>query len=260
RLPLCGGAARPSPWWHGSTATRSDLSDLVHTERRALPADVRDLTAEQWTVESPYAGRSVRDTSAHTAATARTTPPLFFPGTARAGFRFEVMTAREVAAPTVGEPAATVAASEAELDPVRHPPGPPPARSATRPVRHPPGPTDTRPGETVVHAEDIRRPLGITHAHPPRALTRCADLHLRLDVLIGGGCRAAGLRLRAADTSWTAGDGPEVVGPMPSLLPAVTGRPAGLAGLFGDGLPVLASRLRDPFRRAVAAYRANTRP
>ncbi|MEU2629669.1 maleylpyruvate isomerase family mycothiol-dependent enzyme [Kitasatospora sp. NPDC007106] len=160
---MCGGAARPSPWWHGSTATRSDLSDLVHTERRALPADVRDLTTEQWTVESPYAGRSVRDTSAHTAATARTTPPLFFPGTARAGFRFEVMTAREVAAPTVGEPAATVAAFEAELDR----------------VRHPPGPTDTRPGETAVHAEDIRRPLGITHAHPPRALTRCADLHLR---------------------------------------------------------------------------------
>ncbi|MFD0528306.1 hypothetical protein ACFQ1I_16485 [Kitasatospora arboriphila] len=165
-------------------------------------------------------------------------PAAVLPRDGPGGFRFEVMTAREVAAPTVGEPAATVAASEAELDPVRHPPGPPPARSATRPVRHPPGPTDTRPGETVVHAEDIRRPLGITHAHPPRALTRCADLHLRLDVLIGGGCRAAGLRLRAADTSWTAGDGPEVVGPMPSLLPsrhgpsggprrALWGRPAG---------------------------------
>ncbi|WP_030270474.1 maleylpyruvate isomerase family mycothiol-dependent enzyme [Streptomyces sp. NRRL B-24484] len=208
-------------------AARSDVWDLVHTERRALLADVRGLTAEQWAVEPLCAGRTVRDTLAHMAATARITPPLFFLKTARAGFRFEVMAAREIAALTVGEPAATVAAFEAELDS----------------VRHPPGPVDTWLGETAVHAEDIRRPLGITRAYPPRAPTRCADLYLRSDVLIGGRRRAAGLRLRAAGTAWIAGDGPEVVGPTLSLLPPVTGRPAGLAGLSGDGLPVLASRL-----------------
>ncbi|MCU7824777.1 hypothetical protein [Kitasatospora sp. DSM 101779] len=109
-------------------------------------------------------------------------------------------------------------------------------------VGHPPGLTGTWLGETVVHAEDIRRPLGITRAYPPKALTRCADLYLRSNVLIGGGRRPAGLR-RAADTSWSAGDGPEVVGSTLSLLLAVTGRPAGLAGLSGDGLPVLAFRL-----------------
>ncbi|MEV8099372.1 maleylpyruvate isomerase family mycothiol-dependent enzyme [Kitasatospora sp. NPDC085879] len=208
-------------------ATRSEVWDLVHAERRALLADVRDLAAEQWMVESLCVGRSVRDTLAHMAATARMSPPRFFLKMARAGFRFEVMTAREIAELTAGEPAATVAAFEAELDS----------------VGHPPGPTDTWLGETVVHAEDIRRPLGITRAYPPKALTRCADLYLRSNLLIGGKRRAAGLRLRAADTSWSSGDGPEVVGPMLSLLLAVTGRPAGLAGLSGDGLPVLTSRL-----------------
>lgn len=36
-------------------------------------------------------------------------------------------------------------------------------------TKHPPGPTDSWLGETIVHAEDIRRPLGIDHRYPPAA-------------------------------------------------------------------------------------------
>ncbi|AUG77241.1 hypothetical protein CFP65_2407 [Kitasatospora sp. MMS16-BH015] len=200
---------------------------LIHAERRALLADVEQLTPEQWRTPSLCAGRSVRDTLAHLAATARMTPPGFFVKLARAGFRFEVMTGREIAELTAGTIDQTVDAFAAQLN------------STT----HPPGPDDSWLGETVVHGEDIRRPLGIVHAYPEEALTRCADFYRRSNLLIGGKRRVEGLTLRATDARWWAGEGPEVSGPMLELLLAVTGRPAGLAELSGEGLPTLAARM-----------------
>jgi hypothetical protein len=52
-----------------------------------------------------------------------------------------------------------------------------------------------------------------------------------------------GVRLVATDANWTAGDGAEVRGPVSALLLLLTGRPAGLAQLHGDGVGVLAARL-----------------
>lgn len=200
---------------------------MIHSERRALLADVAELSAEQWRTPSLCAGRTVRDTLAHMAATARMTPPGFFSRMARAGFRFEVMTAREIAELTGGTTQQTLDAFAEQLDS----------------VSHPPGPDDSWLGETVVHAEDIRRPLGIAHDYPMAALTRCADFYRRSNLLIGGKRRAAGLTLRATDTDWRAGDGPEVSGPMLPLLLAVTGRRVGLAELSGEGLPSLTARM-----------------
>ncbi|MER5639282.1 maleylpyruvate isomerase family mycothiol-dependent enzyme [Kitasatospora sp. NPDC002227] len=200
---------------------------LIHAERRALLADVQQLTPEQWRTPSLCTGRSVRDTLAHMAATARMTPPGFFLKMIRAGFSFEAMTGREIAELTEGTIQQTVDAFAAQLDS----------------TSHPPGPDDSWLGETVVHGEDIRRPLGIRHAYPPEALARCADFYRKSNLLIGGKRRVAGLRLRASDTDWSAGEGPEVSGPMLELLLAITGRPAGLAQLSGEGLPMLGGRM-----------------
>jgi hypothetical protein len=54
--------------------------------------------------------------------------------------------------------------------------------------------------------------------------------------------RAHGLRLVATDVEWTWGDGPEVRGTGEALLVALTGRPAALDDLTGDGVPSLRSR------------------
>ncbi len=206
---------------------RTDPWSLIHAERRALLADVEQLSPEQWATPSLCAGRTVRDTLAHMTATARMTPAGFFGKLARARFRFEVMTGREIAELTTGT-------SQQTLD-----------RFAEQLIstNHPPGPDESWLGETVVHAEDIRRPLGIAHAYPAEALTRCADFYRRSNLLIGGKRRVAGLTLQATDTDWSAGSGPEVAGPMLALLLAVTGRRAGLDGLTGEGLPTLASRM-----------------
>ncbi|GAB2730114.1 maleylpyruvate isomerase family mycothiol-dependent enzyme [Kitasatospora kifunensis] len=209
---------------------RSDPWALIHAERRALLIDVQRLTPEQWTVFSLCAGRTVRDTLAHMAATARMTPPAFFTKLARARFRFDVMTDREIRELTHGRPATTLNAFAEQIDS----------------TDHPPGPVDSWLGETVVHAEDIRRPLGIVHRYPEEALVRCADLYRGSNLLIGGKKRVDALHLTATDADWSAGEpgeGNEVRGPMIDLLLAITGRPAALETLSGTGVSTLAGRL-----------------
>jgi hypothetical protein len=49
--------------------------------------------------------------------------------------------------------------------------------------------------------------------------------------------------LTATDVDWTRGTGPEVKGPLASIILALTGRRAGLADLTGDGLAALTGRI-----------------
>ena len=200
---------------------------LIHEERRALLADVDDLTDAQWATPSLCPGWTVRDVFGHMTATAKMTPGRFVGHFASAGFRFHVMSATDIAAETAGPPASTVAAFRSRLDA----------------VTHPPGPIDAMLGEAVVHSEDIRRPLGIRRSYPPEAVTRAADFFKASNLLIGTKARIAGVTLRATDVTWTTGTGPEVTGPMMSLLMVMTGRKAPLDDLAGPGLATLASRV-----------------
>ena len=52
----------------------------------------------------------------------------------------------------------------------------------------------------------------------------------------GGKQRAAGLTLRATDADFVTGDGPEVSGPLVSLLMVASGRAQALEDLTGPGL------------------------
>jgi len=97
-------------------------------------------------------------------------------------------------------------------------------------------------GEIIVHGEDIRRPLGLTHSAPEAALIAVADSWKNSNILIGAKRRIAGLRLRATDSTWTHGEGPEVSGPMASLVLAMSGRKGALSDLSGDGLRTLMAR------------------
>jgi hypothetical protein len=65
---------------------------------------------------------------------------------------------------------------------------------------------------------------------------------MNANLLIGSKTRIAGLTLRATDTQWSTGGGPEVSGPVLSLALAMTGRSAALADLSGDGLATLQAR------------------
>lgn len=204
-----------------------DIWPVVHAERRALAGDLAPLTPEQWASPSLSEGRTVLETLAHMTATARMTPLAFVGKMAASGFRFERMTAKEIGAMGAGGPAATLERFRAVAD----------ASSG------PPGPADSWLGETLVHGEDIRRPLGLRHAYPVDAVTRTIAFYARSNLLIGGKKRVAGLTLRATDADWSHGSGPAVEGPAMSLLMVTAGRRAHLADLTGSGVAELQRRL-----------------
>jgi uncharacterized protein (TIGR03083 family) len=203
-----------------------DIWPVVHAERRALAADLAGLTPDQWTTPSLCGGWSVHDVLAHMVATAKETPPAFLVGMLRSGFRISRFTEKRIAEERAVGPAATLAAFRAVET----------SRSA------PPGPTLSWLGEALVHAEDIRRPLGIAHDYPLDPVTAVIEFYAGSNVLIGGKRRVADLTLRATDTDWSHGSGPLVEGPALALLQAATGRKAALAHLSGPGVEILRTR------------------
>jgi uncharacterized protein (TIGR03083 family) len=206
---------------------------LIHAERSALAADLASLTDQQWATPSLCTAWTVRDVLGHMTATAKLTPPKFFAALAGSGFRFNEMSAKGIAQETTGTPAQGLAEFRGQL-------------TATT---HPPGPAESMLGEAVIHSEDIRRPLGITRDYPLEAVTRVADFFKGSNLLIGSKKRIAGLKLHATDAEWSTGAGPEVSGPLLSLVLAMTGRAAALDALSGDGVATLRQRMR-PGERA----------
>jgi uncharacterized protein (TIGR03083 family) len=203
-----------------------DIWPVIHDERKALAADLEDRTEEEWATGSLCRQWTVRDVLAHMTSAATLTPPAFFAKLAASGFSFDKVQEGGVAAHRGSSPADTMAGFEAVVTS----------------VKHPPGPADTWLGETIVHAEDIRRPLGIDHRYPTEAVVRVAGFYQGSNLLIGSKRRIAGLMLRATDAEWSHGTGPEVSGPILSLVMAMTGRKEPLEDLTGDGVATLRSR------------------
>lgn len=97
--------------------------------------------------------------------------------------------------------------------------------------------------DTVCHSADIRRPLRIQRLLPDDTLVEVADGLKSVGFPLAAKKRVAGLRLFANDVDWCFGNGPEVEGPMESLILAMAGRPAGLGDLAGEGTALLQSRV-----------------
>ena len=204
----------PDPW------------PMIHTERAALAADLEGLPDDRWATPSLCSEWSVQEVLGHMTATAKKTPANFFSGWVGAGFRFNAMATKETARESQGSPGEVLARFKGQLT------------STT----HPPGPVDAMLGETVIHSADIRRPLAISHTYPEDELVEVADFYKRSNLILGSKRRIAGLKLQATDVDWATGTGPEVSGPMLSLLLVMTGRKAALEDLAGDGLSTLQAR------------------
>ena len=99
--------------------------------------------------------------------------------------------------------------------------------------------------DILVHGQDIAIPLGHCLDVPPYAAAVAASrvLSMRWPPPLPSARKVAGFRLTATDTSWSAGDGPEVRGPMGAILLACTGRLVALPRLSGEGARDLAARL-----------------
>jgi uncharacterized protein (TIGR03083 family) len=158
---------------------------------------------------------------------AKMTPATFFANFAGAGFSFSKFAEESIARNLGSSPQETLEGLQA----------------AAHNTTSPPGPGAAWIGEAVIHAEDIRRPLGISHTYNMAALRQSAGLFVNTNALIGSKKRIDGVRLEATDTDWAFGQGPTVRGPMLAILMAMTGRKVYLEQLSGDGVGVLRARL-----------------
>jgi uncharacterized protein (TIGR03083 family) len=203
-----------------------DIWAGVHAERHALAHDLKTLTEAQWQTTSWCQEWSVRDVVAHMTATATMNPASFFAKLVANGFSFSKLQAKDIARERGATSAETLARFQGVLDS----------------TSHPPGPTISWLGESLVHAEDVRRPLGIKRDYPTDKAVQVATFYAGSNLLIGAKNRIAGLRLHATDADWTNGTGPSVAGPVMSLVLAMTGRRGVLDELTGDGVAALGQR------------------
>jgi uncharacterized protein (TIGR03083 family) len=204
-----------------------DLWSMVHQQRIAAADMLEELSPEEWDQPSLCRGWQVRDVAAHMIATGHTSPGSFFGAFAASGFRFSKMAAKQVAERRDHPPERLVR----EM------------RETATLRKHPPGPPQTPLSEALVHSGDIARALGRVQDVPHETLVTVAVFYKDTQLLIGAKKRISGLHLRATDTGWETGDGPEVNGPTLSLLLAMAGRHAVLDDLSGDGVKVLATRM-----------------
>jgi uncharacterized protein (TIGR03083 family) len=204
-----------------------DTWQMIRDERASLVDALAGLAEPDWDRQSLCADYTVRDVVGHLIATASLTPPAFFLNMIGSGFNFNAMARKKINEVTNGR-------TNAELvDQYR-------ARIDSH--RAPPGPAVSWLGETIVHGEDIFRALGGYRSHPAAHVIAVCDFYRGSNLLIGAKNRVAGVRLRATDTDWQYGEGPEAAGPIIAILLAMTGRKAALDDLTGDGVAVLRER------------------
>jgi uncharacterized protein (TIGR03083 family) len=203
---------------------------LVHAERAALAADLTDLTGQQWATPSLCTEFTVRQVLAHLTAGASLNSVRWLAGVIRCRFDFDKQVAMRLAEQLGATPAETLARFR---------------RVVTSTVK-PPLPTVAMLGETIVHAEDIRRPLGIHRDYPITTLTQLANYYQGSDLVVPAKKRIAGLRLQASDGAFATGSGPLVSGSTLALIMAMTGRVTYCDELGGDGAAALRARCTTP--------------
>lgn len=202
---------------------------LTHAERTALAEDLTGLDAEQWRHRTLCGEWNVEHVVAHLTEAASTNQWQWLRSMIGARFRPDVHNQRLLERHLGGTPAETLERFHAII------------LSTTAPSGH----TPAWLGEVVVHAQDIRQPLGLTRTPDIDALTPVADFFARRNFTVKSRTRASGLRLRADDGPFAAGSGPLVTGSTLALVMSMAGREPYLDELNGPGVPTLRTRLQE---------------
>jgi uncharacterized protein (TIGR03083 family) len=205
-----------------------ELWTLAHSERAALAEELAGLGAEQWRHDTLCGEWDVEQVVAHLTAAASLNQWQWLRSMLGARFRPDVHNQRRLAEHCGSTPAETLERFRAVIT------------STTAPSQH----TPAYLGEVVVHAQDIRQPLGLARTPSIEALTPVANFFAQRNFTVASHTHAADLRLRADDGPFAAGTGPLVTGPTLALVMSMAGRVPYLAELDGPGVPTLRSRLQ----------------
>ncbi|MFI5613742.1 maleylpyruvate isomerase family mycothiol-dependent enzyme [Amycolatopsis sp. NPDC051903] len=203
-----------------------DFSQIQRSELAALADDLSGLDARQWRSTTLCADWDVEEVLAHLGAATRFTRWRWIRSMAAARFDPDVHNRRSLEQFRGADPAET-------LERFRR------AGTITLPVKSSPFGLS----EVIVHAEDIRRPLGLRHVPDAAGLLAVARFFTAKDFAVKSKTLAEDLTLRATDADFRHGAGPEVRGPLLSLVMVLAGRGACLSDLSGDGVPELSGRL-----------------
>lgn len=212
----------------GTTRQNDPLWSLAHAERSALADDLSGLSAGQWRHGTLCGEWDVEQVVAHLTAAASLNQWQWLRSMIGARFRPDVHNQRRLDEHRSSTPAGTLERFRAVI------------RSTTAPSGH----TPAYLGEVVVHAQDIRRPLGLPRTPGIDALTPVAEFFVRHNFTVASRTHAAGLQLRAEDGPFRAGTGPLVTGSTLALVMGMAGRAIYLDELDGPGVPILRSRVR----------------
>jgi uncharacterized protein (TIGR03083 family) len=202
---------------------------LVHAERAALAHDLAGLSAEQWRHGTLCGEWNVEEVVAHLTAAASLTQGKWLRSMLGARFRPHVHNRRRLAEHRGADPEETLDRFRAVIN------------STTAPSAHVPAYL----GEVVVHAQDIRRPLGLTRAPSVDALTPVAEFFARRNFAVPSSSRIADLQLRADDSPFTAGSGPLITGSTLALVMSMAGRSPYVDDLDGPGVQLLRTRMHS---------------
>jgi uncharacterized protein (TIGR03083 family) len=204
----------------------SDTWSRIHAERAALAADLAGLTDQQFATPSLCTGLTVREVLAHLTAAARLNSWRWLAGVIRCRFDFD----KQVTMRLKEQLGATAAETLERFCGV--------VMSRTKP----PLPTMAMLGETIVHGEDIRRPLDIRRTYPIETITQVARYCQGSDQVVLAKGRVRSLRLVANDGPFSVGLGPLVSGTTLALTMAMTERTTYCDELEGDGVATLRDR------------------
>ena len=210
--------------WSAIDAQRGRTADLLET-----------LTPEEWTHPSLCAGWTVRDVAAHLTLQ-----------------QMSLVDALLAALRHPGSPNRTI--REAARSKAAHP-----TDELIAEIRGMVGSRRNNIGLThletlidiVVHGQDIAIPLSRELAVPVEVAATAATRVWSYRASRRERWKAGVFRplpyerygFTATDTSWSVGSGPEIRGPMLAILLVLTGRPAGLAHLSGEGADRLDAEL-----------------
>ncbi|MGI8662572.1 MAG: maleylpyruvate isomerase family mycothiol-dependent enzyme [Acidimicrobiales bacterium] len=201
--------------WPALDAERTELADLLES-----------LSPAQWDNATLCEGWRVREVAAHLRIAGTTTARSLAAGLLRHRFDFDSWMMR-AAKEGAQAPTAELAAGVRSLVGSRHKP---PVVKAIDPLC-----------DTILHAQDIRRPLGLPRVVPAAPLLAVAD-HLVGNRFYKTPKRLQGLQVRMTDHAWEHGDGALVEGPGEAIVLMMTGRRAALDDLDGEGVATLRAR------------------
>lgn len=203
------------------------ITDLAQEERQDLAGLLETLTPEQWDAPSLCASWRVRDVVSHLVSYDGIGAPTLVKRLARGRLSLARTNSLGLDA-------------QRDLDPEQ-------LVSLLRQHARPAGLSTVFGGRVVlvdslIHHQDIRRPLGLPREIPPERLEVALPFAF-LAPPLRAPWHTRGVRLVATDLAWSAGAGPEARGSAEALLMAMGGRRGAAQELTGPGAARLAQRL-----------------